>query len=78
MLHLLDMKNIRMFFLMYLLLAVLAQEGLKLRSEEVINFSVCYCPWLLDCCYCGLDICRAGNGHPAASGDVFCSPDVLS
>lgn len=67
-----------MFFLMYLLLAVLAQEELELRGEEIINFSVCCCPWLLDCSYCGLDIYRAGNGHPAAPGDVICSPDVLS
>lgn len=44
MLHLSGMKSIRMFFLMYLLFAVLAQKGLKLRSEEVINFSVCCSP----------------------------------
>lgn len=75
MLHLLDMKSIRMFFLMYLLLA---QKGLEIRSVEVINFSVCYSPWLLDANYCGLDICRAGNGHLAGSADMFCSADVLS
>lgn len=78
MLHLLDMKSITMFFQMYLFLAFLAQKGLQLRTEEVINFSVCSSPWLLGASYCGLDICRAGNGHPAGSGDVFCSPDVLS
>lgn len=44
MLYLLDLKSIRMFFLMYLLLAALAQEELELRGEEIINFSVCYCP----------------------------------
>lgn len=77
MLHLLGMKSVRMFFLMYPLFAVLAQKGLELRSEEVINFSVCYSPWLLDASSCGLDICRAGNGNLADSGDVFCSPDVL-
>lgn len=71
MLHLLDMKSIRMFFQMYLLLAVLVQKGLKLRSEEVTNVSVCYSPWLLDASYCGLNICRTGSGHPAGSGDVL-------
>lgn len=40
MLHLIDMKNIRMFFLMYLLLAVLAQKGLEIRSVEELIFEI--------------------------------------
>lgn len=48
------MKSIRMFFVMYILFAVLAQKGLELRSEEIINFSVCYSPWPLDWSPAGL------------------------
>lgn len=66
MFHLLDMKSIIMFSQIYLLLAVLAQKGLKLKSEEVINFSVYYNPRLLDASYRGLGICRARKEWPSS------------
>lgn len=71
MLHLLGMKSVRMFFLMYPLFAVLAQKGLELRSEEVINFSVCYSPWLLDAS--SVEWTSAGLGMVTWLIQVMCS-----
>lgn len=78
MLHLLDMKSIRIFLLTCLLFAILAQKGgLKLRSEKWFNFSVYYSPWLFDASYCELDICMVATGNPADLGNMFYWPDVV-
>ena len=76
MLHLLDMKNMRIFFLMCLLFGILAQKGgLELRHEKWIHFSVYYSPWLFDASYCELDICTVATGNPADVGNIYW-PDV--
>lgn len=72
MLHLLDIKSIRVSFLMCLLFGILAQKGgLKLRSEKRINFSVYYSPWLFGTRYCELDIGMVAAGNPADLGNIL-------
>lgn len=56
-----------MFFQIYSLLAVLAQEGIELRDGQVVNFSVCYSPWLLDAWI------SAGLGMVTQLVQVMCS-----